>query len=1408
MNDELRLAIIEEAKRIGANPQDLATVISYETGGTFDPWKRGPTTQWGQHQGFIQMGEPQRKQYGYTEGKSVPELVKSSADYLVGSGYKPGMGLLDMYSIINAGGPGRYNASDAANGGAPGTVADKVSTQMGEHKDKAAALLGGTFAPVIGDTLMTPSTPGLTASSPSPAPNYDYISSLAPVKHESPQQQYLRELYSNPDPGGFFSSLGNAYQNEWSDIANSIQSSYGATPDKNFVGEVKQGAFKKMTEDYSYPAEMLNDISDSVNEQEMARKSVHYKNLLERERQLSNAGLKGTAASMVAAILDPVAIGASLLTEGALAPVIAAAKVGRVGRVVWSAGNAAISNVAAEAAVDAYDTRKHSVSDYALALGAGALLGGAITTFRTRGNSTLGQQLNAGGNKLVGNTGAAGAKQVGEIMPGGPLADIFEGNSPELAGGRFRFDLAYWTGKYDPIARFLSRHLVEDPVGRDVMGNVINTADAVTVNKTRIMHRELNNLKTGMIEPYKEWLSATGRFAKSNSSWIEFGDYLTQFEPGTPGAADLVNAPSYAKKAVAQIDRFYKNWDEMIHNPGKEVGKDLRPLEWGSRDNYRPMMADHDNIMRMMNTYGKARMEKAIAMAMQDAVANLDAKLAKRFAQGYFSRLSTAGYGAVDGLSQVLNTTDRSDLIRFITEDLGWDPADTDVDVLIDRITNTGKPDPQGAVPGRGKRRSAINYNYVAKWDEQVGSRTESISIPIRDLFSKNQILMAEAYGNQVSGHVALARMVAINPDTGERIIDGITSRSEWDAMIRNVEQSMMARNVNPTHVKETVERLQYIYDHIVGRPRAGWSGNSSFAAGIRRTTGSMFVTMMQNMGLYQFQEVAHMPAQTGFKAFFKAIPSMRLILSAKGREQKLLVSELMALTGEGDDSILNFTRHHAHEAAFGETASSKAGRTFDTALGYGKRAVNNISMFNVANSAAHQMTMQVIAQRFTDMALKHADSIKGVMVPEMVEETTSSIVNGKVVQQTVKKPVTRSVKKPRFKEITEKTVNPNQRMIPKVETWNELTLNPDPPQVPKVVDGKPVLDAEGKPVMMDDPLHEWINKSVERPVLDADGKPVMIPDPADEYINVGKKMVEDGFDVVDEPVMVKKRSFKLDDINTIFGRKDADRMRMLGLTDESLADILENISQHGEIVDGTLAYANFEKWDPKARDDFAKALYSWTGRVIQRNDIGAVSKWMTNPMAGMIFQFRSFVAGAFGKQLMHNIHNFDARTYTVMMSQLLGAAGVFALTQKARSLGKDDPEAYMEETVSGGQLTDMHYEKLFWGALGRTGFSSILPSIIDSTVGLAGEGQLFANSRSSQNPSDILFGSPVVSKYNSLHSVISSGIDMAKEGRTPSQPEVREAIRLFGNWLPLTIAADAAMQDLPKFAPKNSHKN
>ncbi len=143
---DLRSGIIETANALGMDPVDLATIISYETGGTFNPTQAGPTTQWGQHKGLIQWGEPQAREYGVNWNDPLGSQLGANGAivrYYMDRGWQPGMGMMDAYSVVNAGAPGRYGASDAGNGGAPGTVADKVNNQMSGHREKALALLGG-----------------------------------------------------------------------------------------------------------------------------------------------------------------------------------------------------------------------------------------------------------------------------------------------------------------------------------------------------------------------------------------------------------------------------------------------------------------------------------------------------------------------------------------------------------------------------------------------------------------------------------------------------------------------------------------------------------------------------------------------------------------------------------------------------------------------------------------------------------------------------------------------------------------------------------------------------------------------------------------------------------------------------------------------------------------------------------------------------------------------------------------------------------------------------------------------------------------------------------------------------------------------------------------------------------------
>lgn len=140
MNPELAQAIIASAGRLGVDPVDIATAMSYETGGKFDPALWGG--KGGNYLGLIQFGPEERKKYGVHEGQSVGDQVVAAENFLRDRGVKPGMGLPDIYSTINAGSPGLYNRSDANNGGAPGTVMDKVTQQMGGHRVNAMRLLG------------------------------------------------------------------------------------------------------------------------------------------------------------------------------------------------------------------------------------------------------------------------------------------------------------------------------------------------------------------------------------------------------------------------------------------------------------------------------------------------------------------------------------------------------------------------------------------------------------------------------------------------------------------------------------------------------------------------------------------------------------------------------------------------------------------------------------------------------------------------------------------------------------------------------------------------------------------------------------------------------------------------------------------------------------------------------------------------------------------------------------------------------------------------------------------------------------------------------------------------------------------------------------------------------------------
>ncbi|AYO82685.1 phage tail tape measure protein [Methylobacterium brachiatum] len=140
-------AVKTAASQLGISAKDLATVISYETGGKFDPSVMGG--KGGNYQGLIQFGPAERAKYGVTGRETFAEQMPKVVQYLKDRGLKPGMGLDQLYATINGGNP--YVDQNKSDGN--GTIAQHVQRMQAQHGNRANAFLNsgqGGSGPLAG----------------------------------------------------------------------------------------------------------------------------------------------------------------------------------------------------------------------------------------------------------------------------------------------------------------------------------------------------------------------------------------------------------------------------------------------------------------------------------------------------------------------------------------------------------------------------------------------------------------------------------------------------------------------------------------------------------------------------------------------------------------------------------------------------------------------------------------------------------------------------------------------------------------------------------------------------------------------------------------------------------------------------------------------------------------------------------------------------------------------------------------------------------------------------------------------------------------------------------------------------------------------------------------------------------
>ncbi|HAA50417.1 MAG TPA: hypothetical protein DCE43_11910 [Planctomycetaceae bacterium] len=206
-------------------------------------------------------------------------------------------------------------------------------------------------------------------------------------------------------------------------------------------------------------------------------------------------------------------------------------------------------------------------------------------------------------------------------------------------------------------------------------------------------------------------------------------------------------------------------------------------------------------------------------------------------------------------------------------------------------------------------------------------------------------------------------------------------------------------------------------------------------------------------------------------------------------------------------------------------------------------------------------------------------------------------------------------------------------------------------------------------------------------------------------------------------------------------------RLAMLGLTPEMGEKIMKAM-RHASREEGMfgirLTKLNLDQWtgdEAEAASALIGAIGRFSSRVVQENDIGNLSKWMTTEIGKTILQFRTFPAVAYEKQFLSKgamiADGFrgerEMAWHSVM--EALSAMTIAGLAYHAQttinSVGRKDREEYLKEALSTKKTIAVAWQ--------RAGWSTFLPDAMDTAAYFGGaDSNLFTGRTSGLNISSI----------------------------------------------------------------------
>ena len=154
----------------------------------------------------------------------------------------------------------------------------------------------------------------------------------------------------------------------------------------------------------------------------------------------------------------------------------------------------------------------------------------------------------------------------------------------------------------------------------------------------------------------------------------------------------------------------------------------------------------------------------------------------------------------------------------------------------------------------------------------------------------------------------------------------------------------------------------------------------------------------------------------------------------------------------------------------------------------------------------------------------------------------------------------------------------------------------------------------------------------------------------------------------------------------------------------------------------GRLVDIDMSRWsDPEALQAFSESSNRVAREAIQMPDISTSTLLFNHPAGRLIFQFMRFPMDAVNKQLLRHIHHMDGEMINAAASSFAIASAVYMAQQSIEYA--NNPEE-LAKRLEHKQIAKIGFM--------RTGYSSMLPGVMDSALWMAGFDPQFAMGRSS----------------------------------------------------------------------------